>query len=32
MLCAGVTMFSPLVRNGCGTTAKKVAIVGVGGL
>jgi D-arabinose 1-dehydrogenase-like Zn-dependent alcohol dehydrogenase len=32
MLCGGLTMFSPLIRNGCGTTAKKVAIVGVGGL
>jgi alcohol dehydrogenase (NADP+) len=32
MLCGGLTTFSPLIRNGCGTTAKKVAIVGVGGL
>jgi len=32
MLCGGLTTFSPLIRNGCGTTAKKVAVVGVGGL
>jgi alcohol dehydrogenase (NADP+) len=32
MLCGGLTTFSPLVRNGCGTTAKKVAVVGIGGL
>ncbi|KAH8673547.1 alcohol dehydrogenase-like protein [Xylariales sp. PMI_506] len=31
MLCAGITMYSPLVRNGCGP-GKKVAIVGLGGL
>ena len=32
MLCGGVTTYSPLARNGCGTTAKKVGIIGVGGL
>lgn len=32
MLCGGLTSFSPLVRNGCGTTAKKVGVVGIGGL
>ncbi|QRW18425.1 Zinc-binding dehydrogenase [Rhizoctonia solani] len=31
MLCAGLTVFSPLVRNGCGP-GKKVGIVGLGGL
>lgn len=31
MLCAGITTYSPLVRNGCGP-GKKVAIVGLGGL
>jgi alcohol dehydrogenase (NADP+) len=31
MLCAGVTAFSPLVRNGCGP-GKKVGIVGLGGI
>lgn len=31
MLCAGITVFSPLVRNGCGP-GKKVGIVGLGGL
>ncbi|KAI1433170.1 zinc-binding dehydrogenase [Xylaria sp. CBS 124048] len=31
MLCAGVTMYSPLRRNGCGP-GKTVGIVGVGGL
>ena len=31
MLCAGLTVYSPLVRLGCGP-GKKVAIVGVGGL
>lgn len=31
MLCAGLTVYSPLVRNGCGP-GKKVGIVGVGGL
>jgi alcohol dehydrogenase (NADP+) len=31
MLCAGITTYSPLVRNGCGP-GKKVGIVGVGGL
>lgn len=31
MLCAGITSFSPLYRNGCGP-GKRVAIVGLGGL
>ncbi|KAG8944393.1 NADP-dependent alcohol dehydrogenase [Tulasnella sp. 424] len=31
MLCGGLTVYSPLVRNGCGP-GKKVGIVGVGGL
>ena len=31
MLCAGITVYSPLVRNGCGP-GKKVGIVGIGGL
>ena len=31
MLCGGVTVYSPLVRNGCGP-GKSVGIVGVGGL
>jgi len=31
MLCAGLTVYSPLVRLGCGP-GKKVAIVGIGGL
>lgn len=31
MLCAGITLYSPLVRNGTGP-GKKVAIVGLGGL
>ena len=31
MLCAGITVYSPLVRLGCGP-GKHVAIVGVGGL
>jgi alcohol dehydrogenase (NADP+) len=31
MLCAGLTAFSPLVRNGAGP-GKKVAIVGLGGI
>ncbi|CAK7206656.1 hypothetical protein SEUCBS139899_009460 [Sporothrix eucalyptigena] len=31
MMCAGVTMYSPLKRNGCGP-GKTVGIVGVGGL
>lgn len=31
MMCAGITMYSPLVRNGAGP-GKKVAIVGLGGL
>ena len=31
MLCAGITVYSPLRRNGCGP-GKRVGIVGVGGL
>ncbi|KAF8243424.1 zinc-binding dehydrogenase [Wilcoxina mikolae CBS 423.85] len=31
MLCGGITVYSPLVRNGCGP-GKKVGIVGLGGL
>jgi len=31
MLCAGLTTYSPLVRNGCGP-GKNVAVVGLGGL
>lgn len=31
MLCAGLTVYSPLVRNGCGP-GKKVGIVGLGGI
>lgn len=31
MLCGGVTVFSPLLRNGCGP-GKKVGIVGIGGI
>jgi alcohol dehydrogenase (NADP+) len=31
MLCAGVTMYSPLKRNGCGP-GKSVGIIGLGGL
>ena len=31
MLCAGITSYSPLVRNGCGP-GKKVGIVGMGGI
>jgi alcohol dehydrogenase (NADP+) len=31
MLCAGITVFSPLVRNGAGP-GKKVGIVGMGGI
>jgi alcohol dehydrogenase (NADP+) len=31
MLCAGITLYSPLVRNGAGP-GKKVGIVGLGGL
>ena len=31
MLCAGVTMYSPLRQNGCGP-GKRVGIIGVGGL
>jgi len=32
MMCGGVTVYSPLKRNGAGTTAKRVGIVGIGGL
>lgn len=31
MLCAGITMFSPLRRNNCGP-GKRVGIIGIGGL
>lgn len=31
MMCAGITVYSPLVRLGCGP-GKKVGIVGIGGL
>jgi hypothetical protein len=31
MFCAGLTVYSPMVRHGCGP-GKKVAVVGVGGL
>ena len=31
MLCAGLTAYSPLIRNGCGP-GKKVGIVGLGGI
>lgn len=31
MLCAGLTVYSPLVENGAGP-GKKVAVVGLGGL
>ncbi|KDN53332.1 GroES-like protein [Tilletiaria anomala UBC 951] len=31
MLCAGITSYSPLLRNGCGP-GKRVGIVGIGGL
>lgn len=31
MLCGGVTLYSPLKRNGCGP-GKKVGIIGLGGL
>ncbi|CCE61099.1 hypothetical protein TPHA_0A00140 [Tetrapisispora phaffii CBS 4417] len=31
LLCGGVTVFSPLLRNGCGP-GKKVGVVGIGGI
>ena len=31
MMCGGITVYSPLKKNGCGP-GKKVGIVGVGGL
>ena len=31
MLCAGLTVYSPLVRHGC-APGKKVGIIGIGGL
>lgn len=31
LLCGGITVFSPLLRNGCGPN-KKVGIVGIGGI
>lgn len=32
MFCGGVTMFSPLLQYGAGTTMKRVGIIGIGGL
>lgn len=32
MFCGGVTMFSSLLQYGAGTTAKRVGIIGIGGL
>ena len=32
MLCAGGTVYAPLKQYGCGTTAKRVGVVGIGGL
>ncbi|KAL2826476.1 hypothetical protein BDW59DRAFT_171856 [Aspergillus cavernicola] len=32
MLCAGITVFWPLKRYGCGGGGKKIGVVGVGGL
>lgn len=32
LMCGGVTVYSPLMHYGAGTTAKKVGIIGVGGL
>jgi alcohol dehydrogenase (NADP+) len=32
MLCGGVTVFSPLIKYGAGTTAKDVGVIGIGGL
>ncbi|CAE8643936.1 unnamed protein product [Polarella glacialis] len=32
LLCAGVTVFEPLVANGCKEGGKKIGIVGLGGL
>ena len=31
MLCGGLTVFSPLIRNGAGP-GKKVGVIGIGGL
>lgn len=31
MLCAGITTYSPLKKNGCGP-GKRVGIIGIGGL
>jgi D-arabinose 1-dehydrogenase-like Zn-dependent alcohol dehydrogenase len=31
MFCAGLTVYSPLLRNGCGP-GKKVGVIGIGGL
>lgn len=31
MLCAGVTVYSPLTQYGAGKTAKDVGVVGIGG-
>jgi len=32
MMCGGVTVYAPLKEYGCGTTAKEVGIIGIGGL
>jgi D-arabinose 1-dehydrogenase-like Zn-dependent alcohol dehydrogenase len=32
LFCGGVTVFSPLVEHGAGTTAKNVGVIGIGGL
>lgn len=32
LLCAGITMYDPLVRFGCSDGSKKVGIAGIGGL
>ncbi|PRP87209.1 zinc-binding alcohol dehydrogenase [Planoprotostelium fungivorum] len=32
MMCGGVTVYSPLKKYGAGTTAKKVGVIGIGGL
>jgi D-arabinose 1-dehydrogenase-like Zn-dependent alcohol dehydrogenase len=32
LFCGGITVFTPLKKHGAGTTAKRVGVVGVGGL
>jgi D-arabinose 1-dehydrogenase-like Zn-dependent alcohol dehydrogenase len=32
MLCGGVTVYSPLVQYGAGSTARDVGVIGIGGL